>query len=66
MRYMVDGKAATAAEYAAAPAGKCKAIIFIDSEEDIAARAAEEASKAKCASCGSPCGRRLKRIKEKF
>ena len=52
MRYMVDGKEATAAQYAAALPGKCKGISSVDSDEDIAARAAAEASKAKCASCG--------------
>jgi len=51
MRYMVDGKAATAAEYAAAPAGKCKAIVYIDSEEEIAAKALE-AEQIKCKVCG--------------
>ncbi len=52
MRYMVDGKDATAAEYAAAAVGKCKSMSSLDSDEELAARAAAEASKAKCERCG--------------
>jgi len=52
MRYMVDGKECTAAQYAAAAAGKCKGVSSVDSDEDIAARAAAEALKAKCDKCG--------------
>jgi len=51
MRYMVDGKDATAAEYAAAPAGKCKGISSVDSDEEIAAKALE-AEQIKCKVCG--------------
>ena len=52
MRYMVDGKECTAAQYAAAAPGKCKGVSTCDSDAEIAARAAAEALKAKCASCG--------------
>jgi D-serine deaminase-like pyridoxal phosphate-dependent protein len=55
MRYFVNGVKATAAQYAAAAAGVSKAMVCVDSEEEIAAREAaakEEAERVKCKVCG--------------